>query len=306
MSRRPVAHALEFALFRFFSGSLKILPEGVALWLGGVAGWMAGVVLRLRRRDVDLNLALAFPEQTGRWRRRVGRTCYVHLGREAATLFRLSSLDAKAVVDRTEMVGFEALQQAVEEGRGLVLVTGHLGNWEIGGASFAARGLPIDVVAKGMANRRFERDLNRTRESLGMRVIDMTVAHREVPRSLREGRVVALVADQNARDQGVFVPFFGRLASTFKGPALFALRAGAPLFVGVCIRTPGSARNYRVTLQRVEIEPTGAVGTDVLELTRAHVGALQAAVASHPEQYFWQHKRWKTRPPEEPVHTPRL
>ena len=264
-------------------------------------GWVTGVVFRIRRRDVDRHLEIAFPECTSAWRRRTARACYAHFGRESVAIFRLAYVESPELVARTAVSGLEELRAALDEGRGVVLVTGHLGNWEIGGAALSARGLPVDAVAKGMANRRFGDDLTEARERLGMRVIDMAVAPRAVLKSLRGGRIAALVADQNAREHGVFVPFFGRSASTARGPALFALRSGAPVVLGVCLREAGWPQRYRVALRRIQVTPTGDLGNDVLRLTREHTSALETAVREAPEQYFWLHKRWKTAPPEEPL-----
>lgn len=304
MSRKRVRHALEYALFRMLTGVLRVLPEGMASRAGAAVGWFAGTTLRIRRSDVDWNLALAFPEKSAAWRARVARASYAHLGREAVAMFRLADLDADAVVARTRIEGLEALESALAEGKGVVMVTGHLGNWEVAGASLSARGIALDVVAKGMANRRFGEDLDATRARLGMRVVDMAVAPREVLRSLRKGRLVALVADQNAREQGVFVPFFGVPAATFRGPALFALRAGAPIFIGICTREPGWPQRYRAWTERIDFTPSGNLEADELRLTEAHTAALEQAVRQAPEQYFWQHKRWKTRPPQEPPTLP--
>jgi KDO2-lipid IV(A) lauroyltransferase len=299
VSRKPVRHALEYGLFRALTGVLRVLPEGVALGLGALLGRFAGSVLRIRRADVDHHLAMAFPDRDAAWRAGVARASYAHLGREAVSTFRLADLDAEAVRVRTTVDGLEELESALAEGKGAVIVTGHLGNWEVAGACLSARGIPLDVVAKGMANRRFGEDLAATRARLGMRVVDMAVAPREVLRSLRAGRAVALVADQNARDQAVFVPFFGVPAATFRGPALFALRAGAPIFVGTCVRVAGRKPAYRGWAKRIDFTPSGDLEADMLRLTEAHTAALEEAVRQAPEQYFWQHKRWKTRPPGE-------
>lgn len=299
MSGKRVRHALEYALFRALSGLLLVLPEGVAHALGGALGWFAGVVLRIRRADTDRNLAVAFPERTAAWRRRVARASYVHLGREGVATFRLAGMDPTTVVARTTIEGWDDFKAALAEGRGMVLVTGHLGNWELGGAAFSARGIPVDAVAKGMANRRFGADLVASRRRLGIRIVDMSEAPREILRSLRAGRVAGLVADQNAREDSVFVPFFGKLAATFRGPALFALRTGAPMFVGCCLREPGLPARYRLRVERLVVDPTGDMDADVERLTRAHTAVLEDAVRQAPEQYFWQHKRWKTRPRSE-------
>lgn len=296
MTGQALRHGLEFALHRGVTGLLVLLPEGVALRLGAALGWVVGTVLRVRRRVVDEHLAFAFPERDARWRARVARASYAHLGREAVAVFRLARMDAQALVARTTVEGFDAFQAALAEGRGLILVSGHVGNWEVGGASYAARGLAVDAVVKGMANRRFDQDLVASRARLGVRVVEISQAAREVPRGLREGHVVGFIADQDAREHGVFVPFLGRSASTFRGPALFALRTGAPIFVGACLREPGWPQRYRIVAERLPVEPSGDLEDDVLRLTRAHTRVLEAAVRQAPEQYFWQHKRWKTRP----------
>jgi len=300
VSGRRAKHGVEYALFRVLSALLRAVPESWASWLGAGLGQLAATVVRVRRRDVDENLRTAFPDRSPRWRRRVARASYRHLGREAVAVFRLADAEPAEVVARTEIEGLEQMSAALARGDGAVLVTGHLGNWEIGGAALAARGIPVDAVSKAMANRRFDADLVATRRRLGMTVVDMADAPRAMLRTLRRGRVAALVADQNARQGSVFVPFFGRDAFTARGPALFSLRAGSPLFLGICLRI-GSRSRYRVTLRRIEAERTGDMDKDVLLLTAAHVRALEDAVRGAPEQYFWQHKRWKTRPGEEPA-----
>lgn len=299
MSEKRARHGLEYALFRLATGMLAALPEDVALRLGEAVGWVAGSALRIRRADVERHLALAFPEKDAAWRARVARASYAHLGREAVATFRVSALGPEAVVERTTMEGFAAFQAALAEGRGVVLVTGHLGNWELGGAAFSTRGLPVDAVAKGMANRRFGADLEASRRRLGVRVVDLPAAPREALLSLGRGRVFGVIADQDAREQGIFVPFFGKPAATFRGPALFALRAGAPIFLGVSLREPGRTARYRVTVERIAFTPVGDLEADVRALTAAHVAALERAIRQAPEQYFWHHRRWKTRPPGE-------
>lgn len=301
MRGRAVRHGVEYALFRLVSAVLLAVPEAVALRAGAALGWVAGSVLRIRRAVVDANLRLAFPDRPARWRRRVARASYAHLGREAATMFRMAGMDAGAIVARTDVEGLDALRAAVAEGKGAVLLTGHLGSWEMGGAAVAARGIPLVGVAKPMANRRFDADLTAARERLGMEIVDTGAAPRRVLRALSEGRVVGLVADQNAGANGLFVPFFGHPASTHRGPSLFAVRSGAPLFVGSCVRLPGARQRYRVRMERVPPPGAGDDERDVRLLTEAHTAVLERAVRQAPEQYFWQHKRWKTRPAPEPA-----
>ena len=292
-------HRVEYALFRVLQGVLLLLPERVALALGGALGWVAGTVLRVRRKVVDDHLAMAYPGESRSWRARVARASYVHLGREGAVTFRLSALDPAAVVARTTIHGLEAFRSALATGTGVVLATGHMGNWEVGGAAFATRGMPTLAVTKGMANTFFDRALVEARGRLGVSVVDMAQAPPAAVRALRRGWVVGMLADQDAREHGVFVPFFGRPAATFRGPALFALRTGAPIFVGVALREPGWPPRYTLSVERLEVPRTGDLEEDVLALTRAYTARLEGEIRKAPEQYFWHHKRWKTRPPGE-------
>lgn len=316
-------HRFELAAFRFFRAAVSLMPERWVGAFGAAVGVLAGGVLRIRRSDVDEHLRLAFPEQTPSSRARTARGSYAHLGREAATLLRLRSWTASDFADRVTLSGLDELEGALAEGRGVVLLGGHLGNWEVAGAALAARGIPIDVVAKGAANRGFEEEMFAHREKLGLRVIEMSSAPRQVLRALRAGRVVAILGDQNAHKNGVFIPFFGRFAATPKGPAVFASRSGAPVFFGTAVRRDGPSPRYDVHLRRLpvgESEPEGApddpgegaeaaspfsaspVDDVVVGLLTRYHAALERAVRSTPAQYFWQHRRWKTRPPEELAH----
>lgn len=294
-------HRLESLAFRLARGALWALPESLALRLGSATGVVVGSVLRVRRADVDRHLGWAFPDEPPSWRRRVARESYSHLGREAVVLFRRGGWSAARVVERTTMVGFEAFREAATAETGLVLLTAHLGNWEIGGASIVARGIPLDVVAKGMSNGGFQEELFAARERMGMRVIEMGDAARESLRTLRRGEVVALLADQSAHRGGVALPFFGRRASTARGPALFAARSGAPAWLAFAIRDPGPGQRYTVTFEPLPFAPTGRPEADAEALMGAYARRLEEAVRAAPGQYFWQHRRWKAQGGEEPA-----
>jgi len=276
-----------------------LLPERMALGLAGWMGWVAGVVVGVRRRVVRQHLRLAFPSETESWRRRTARASFRHVGRESLATFLLGRLSREEVLERTELGGFSFLQEALEGGRGAVLITAHFGNWEIAGASLALRDVPLDVVAQRQRNPLFDADINHTRERMGMTVIPRSVAPKEVLRSLRRGRAVAILGDQNVRKSGVFVEFFGKKASTARGAAIFALRTGSPVFMGVNRRLPGYPPRYHLEILPVDFTPSGNMEDDVLRLTQLHTSYLEKEVVRAPDQYFWQHRRWKTRPPEE-------
>ena len=293
---RTARYRIEFWIVRAISWVVVMLPERAVLGLASLLGWFVGVVLRVRRVDTDQHLEIAFPERESGWRHRIARGSYMHLAREAAMTLRLSRMAPEEIVRRTEVEGFEALRNAAVGGRGAVVISGHLGNWEVAAAAVAARGVPMDVAAHLQKNPFFYRHMVERQDRLGLTVIVKNEAFRVVPKALAAGRVVALIADQNIRKRGVFVDFFGRMAATVRGPALFALRAGAPVFFGVAVRERGFPSRYRVIIEPVPYRE-GASGPDAIrDLTQRHVSKLEARIREAPNQYFWQHRRWKTRP----------
>lgn len=304
--RVTLAHRIEFTLLAGAVAAGRLLGERGATRLGAAVGSLGYWPFGIRRGVVEKHLIQAFPERDLAWVRRTARLAYAHLGREMMAMLRLARASREEVLASTEVAGFDALRAAIEDGRGAIVVTGHLGNWEIGGASLAARGIPLDVVAQRQTNPLFDRMVVEARERLGMRVIERTQAPRLALRALREGRAVAFVADQDARRAGVFVPFFGQLASTPRGPAVMALRTGAPVFLATCVRM---GDGYRGEIRQIPHPAGGGTGPGVrgagadaaiLELTAAFTRGLEEAVRANPEQYFWHHRRWKTRPAEEP------
>jgi KDO2-lipid IV(A) lauroyltransferase len=163
----------------------------------------------------------------------------------------------------------------------VVFVTGHLGNWELAGAYVAARGVPLDVVARQQENPLFDRFLTRTRERLGMRVVWDGDAVRRAPRALREGRGVAFLVDQGAAGlASTWAPFFGRPAKTPRGPAVFALRLGAPVVFGAAVRRPDG--RFALGFERVPVAPAGDRERDVDAIVVAYTATLERWVRRLP------------------------
>ena len=295
-----VAHRAQYALLRAFAGLLGLLSWRAATNLAGSVGTLFYSPLGIRRRVSVKQIAAAFPEFSSREVQRVARESYRHLGRvaaETALLSRLDSHDVLAHVEGTD--GFELLARRVEEARGAIVLTGHLGNWELGGAAVAAHGMPIDVVARLMGNPLFDAYLTRTRARLGMTVVRDRDAVRQTARSLRAGRVIAFLIDQSGLHiASSFVNFFGRPAKTPRGPAVFALRLDAPVFFATSIRIPDG--RYHIHVREIVTERTGDTDRDVDAILNEYSRLLEHYVRQAPEQYLWQHRRWKRQPASTP------
>lgn len=300
--RPTLSHRLEYAATRGAVAALRLLGWRGASAVGGRLARLAYRPFGIRAGVVERQIAAAFPDLTPEQVRDMAARSYDSLGRTSVEAAILPGTTREGVLARVERVtGWEHVEAALALGKGIIAVTGHLGNWELGGAYMAARGVAIDAVARGAANKLFEAYVTRTRQEIGMEVIHDKDAVRRTPRSLRENRMVAFVSDHDALGlASTFVPFFGRPAKTPRGPAVFALRFGAPVLFIVVLRQPSG--RYLVHIEPVEVAPTGDREADVDAIVLRFTQMLEDKVREYPEQYFWQHRRWRRQPPDTPPH----
>lgn len=297
----PVTRAfrIEYAALRAMTAALALLPLRMASAFGARLGtlgyWPAGI----RRRVVERHVAAAFPGLPRAEVERIARASYANLGRTTVEAAVLPRRGPDAVLAQVEGVdGWEHVERARAGGRGMIFVAGHIGNWELAGAYVAAR-VPLDAVAMHLANPLVDRYVTSTRQRLGMHVVHDEHAVRQVPRAVREGRAVAMLIDQGAVGlASTWVPFFGRLARTPRGPAVFALRLDAPVIFGMALRQPSG--KYRMVFEPVEIAHSGDREADVDRIAAEYTAVLERWVRRLPEQYFWQHRRWKHQQPGTP------
>jgi KDO2-lipid IV(A) lauroyltransferase len=199
----------------------------------------------------------------------------------------------------------EVLKSAYSKGRGLIILTAHFGNWELLGQSFIVnQGFPVNGLAKTQSNPFINRKINERRSRVGNRVIQMETSLREVVRALRNGEAVGLVADQAAPKENVPVEFFGTMVPTHQGPSVFCLKLRSPMIGVFCVRRPDGS--YDAYVEEVPSEDlVGDSEENVNELTRRHVKMLEKYIRKYPDQWLWQHKRWKHVPLERDGRGPR-
>jgi len=297
MHVRASMHLMELLLARAVAGGFGALPWRAALATGarlGDALHAAGV----RRRVAEDNVARVVPGWDAAERARIVRDHYREVGRIASEYARLPELVHAAPGEVCEVRGAEHLEAAAARGRGVILMTGHFGNFELLGAALG-RIHPVDFVVRPLSNARVDAWLTGRRAAAGVGTLRADEGVRDIYRALRAGRWVAMLADQDARRTGVFVPFLGRPASTPVGPARIALATGAPIVMGFGVRGADGRHD-------LEIEPPhdpgergagAAAGEAVERLTAWHTARLEAWVRRAPHQWFWLHRRWKTQPP---------
>ncbi len=298
MSGSPVrfAHRLEYAAVLALSALAGALPPRAALALGrglGTGAWRLGI----RRRVAAANLARAFPEKSAGERATILREAYGHAGMTVVELLRAGRMgegERAALVGA--MRGVELVTEALRHGTGVVIVSAHFGASELMAVQAVDAGIPIHFFVRAQSNALVDGLLTARRRALGAGIVGHGERGvREALTQLRRGICLAVMADQDAGRDGVFVPFFGQATSTPPGPAEFALRTGAPLFFAVLHRTPGGG--YAGVVEAIPA-PTrsGDHAADVRELTRRHAAALERVIREYPAQWMWTHRRWKTLP----------
>jgi KDO2-lipid IV(A) lauroyltransferase len=300
VKKPTLAHRAEYYAMRATIRGLSALSWDAACGFGEKIGALGYRPLGIRKRVVERQIAAAFPDLSPEAVTSLARESYRHLGRSFIETALLDSIGRDGLQNLVEDVeGWEEIEKVMSKGKGAVLVTGHIGNWELAGAYVAARGVPLDAIARGMANPLFDAYINHTREAMGMTVVHDSEAVRRTPRSLRGGRAVAFVADQGVLGlASTFVPFFGMPAKTPRGAAVFALRFEVPVIFVVALRKPNG--RYRIVVERIEAPQTGERERDVDAIVARFTQHLERWVRAVPAQYFWQHRRWKRQPPDTP------
>ncbi len=287
--RRLYNHGLS-GLMRLAPG----LPEGAALALGRGLGRLAGQ-LRPRRRMIMEHLRMAFGEERDEAElQAIARGFYEHVFRTFFEVLRLGAWSRDTVLARTELEGSEHLDAALAQGHGAIVISGHLGNWEIGGTALCRRGYPMTVVSQPQRHSLFQDYLAELRLRHGMALIPLT-SLRDCFTTLRENRALALMIDQRVRKGGVIVPFFGHPASCPPGPAAIALKTGAPVISIATKRLlePGGPPRHRVRISPpIPLIDTGDREADILANTARHQREIEEAIRRLPEQWLWTHRRW--------------
>jgi KDO2-lipid IV(A) lauroyltransferase len=282
-------------LTRLLAFLLGLWPRRLRLRFGralGTLGWWLGI-----RRQVALsNLALAFPEKPDAERRRIAREAYRNLGAGIIDFITSASI-APEELDRILIWdGFEIYERLFAEGRGLVVASAHLGSWELLAAACGRRGIPMSLVTrslKGGANQ----ELVAARSRSGLREIPARGALSAGVRALKKGEVVANLLDQNMLPKrGIFVDFFGVPACTTPAASIMARRTGAPTLLAVAVNEPDGRVRLHIE-GPFEMPQSGSSAADVRAHTQTLCRAIEGQIRLHPEQWFWLHRRWKTRPP---------
>ncbi|MGH7646600.1 MAG: lysophospholipid acyltransferase family protein, partial [Gemmatimonadaceae bacterium] len=217
---------------------------------------------------------------------------------ETALLSRMGPEQVVSLFERVD--NWNLVERNLALGRGLIAVSGHLGNWEMCAAYVAAHGVQVDAIIRRMGNPLFDAYVSRVRSRLGLTVVRDRESVRRTPRTLGQGGMVGILVDQAGLNiASTYVNFFGRPAKTPRGAAVFALRFNAPLVFGSALRQPNG--RYHLLIEEIPVVDTGNTERDVDAVVQAYTSVLERHVRLAPDQYFWHHRRWKQQPADTPA-----
>ncbi len=275
---------------------LNLFPRRLSLFLGANLGKLAYLVLPEARQTVFKNLETAFPNLETNACRKISLKVFESLGQNSADAVRLQKMSREEINEIVETEGMKHFDEAYRLGRGVMAVTGHIGNFELLAAYFSLRGYKVSVIGRELYDPRLDKLLIQSRERMGVQNISSAISVKEVIRALNSGRALGVLMDQDSsRVRGIFVNFFGRLARTPVGPVILALKLNCPVVPMAIIQT--KKNKYRIIV-RPEIKPLPDKSRDenIVYLTQRCTDFLEKIIREYPEQWVWMHKRWRTPP----------
>ena len=285
-----------YVLVVLFIAILRLLPRKPALMLMKFLGRLAFHLSKgPRQRTID-HLSMVYgADQDPAEIENMARRVFIHLATAAGDMLRMPNIIRNGINRLVKTKGTEHLDRAFRAGKGMILLTCHLGNWEILGAWLAQNNYPMKVIGTTLFDPRLDRILVDIRNKSGNTNIARGKSTREIIRTLKKGDAVGMLIDQDTKSQGTFVNFFGKQAHTPTGPAVLARRLNVPL-IPVFMYLQEDLTYQLECLPPLDLVKTADEESDITINTQKCSDAYETMIRRYPEQWVWMHKRWKTRP----------
>jgi Kdo2-lipid IVA lauroyltransferase/acyltransferase len=303
---KRVKETVEYFLFRAVQRMARLLSYHAAERLGRFLGMQAYWLTASRRRVALENLTHAFPEKSHQEIRAIAHGAFMNYGISLVEMLWSGQAKREELANLVELVNPEVAYRALEKGKGVILLSGHFGSWELLVSSFLIRlGWGASVIVQLQRNKRINAIIDAQRRRFNVTTIPMGPSVREVLKTLQEKGVLFVLGDQSGPKESLFIDFFGRPAATHKGTAAFSLRTGAPIiFVALLRQKDGT---HKAVFEEVDRSGLDSYSEEnVAELTRRHTAVLERHIRQFPDHWLWMHKRWKHTEYFQSLHSPTL
>ncbi|MBR6343490.1 MAG: lysophospholipid acyltransferase family protein [Selenomonadaceae bacterium] len=277
---------------------VRCMPYDLLLFLGRILGNLYYLLIK-KERERAVNQMMPALQISEEKARKLVRESFVNLARNVLDILYMPNLNEENLHEYIEIDHLERMQEAIAEGHGVVVLTGHVGTWEWLSAAFTLNGLPVTAIAKPQPNQQYTDLLNDLRATIHVEIFSRGTSELlAAGRALKKGKILGFLADQDAGPGGAFIEFLGKTASTPMGPAVFSNKFHSPVLPAFILRRPDG--RHRVVIGEVlRYEDTGDTDRDLYEFTRKMTKILEQVIRENPTQWIWFQKRWNTAPDQQ-------
>lgn len=283
----------EYIIFILFSGFFRLIGLNLSRKFSLVLTFFFFYIVPLRKKVVLKNLKIAYPKNSLSAIKKSAFRIYKSFAITLVELLYLPYMKRQEIIDAVECVNPELIIEKYKQGKGIILLSSHYGNWEFIAISVALQvKIPFSVIVKPLRNPYVYDWMNNARTKHGNEIVPLGISIRKTYQTLKEKKIVAMVADQRGPREGVRVNFFGKEVSVYTGPAALALKTGSPIIFGIPVRQ----ENYKYRTFLVEISQSDLPESDedkIKEISQRHTSYLEKMIRENPEQWLWMHDRWK-------------
>ena len=287
-----------YLLVRCLAALFNIIPRNVAIVAGGWIGLTAWTLATRDQHRALRHLTLVYGRQLcHREKVRLARDFFINSGKNIADFMRFEKHFHNEILPLIEVEGLEHFDAAYRRGKGLIGVTGHIGNFELLAAYIQSRGYEVAVIGRELSNPHLDRMLLANREAAGLVTIATTDSPKRMLGWLKGGKALGVLIDTDShRVRGEFIPAFGRWSYTPVGQTVLGLRTGSAFVPIACVRTLDN--RYKVIVcPEVKTDPGADPDAEIYRVTLECTKALEGIIRTYPDQWPWQHNRWRTRKP---------
>lgn len=287
-------------LYRFITSIvfvLNSLPRKSSISLGRFLGKLAYFIITDARKRTQSNLKIAFGEEKDEKElKKLALNVFENVGKNVADAVCLKNMKWEEIEKITQIEGLEYFDKAYKMGKGVIALTGHIGNFELLAAYFSLKGYKVSVIGRELYDPRLDDLLVESRHSTGLENIPSSASVKQVIKALRSGRALGVLADQDSnRVRGVFVSFFERAARTPVGPVLLAYKTQSPIVPMAIVRERDN--KYKIIVKEpIQLTSSQDKEKDIIETTQECMKVLESIIREYPSQWLWMHDRWKSKP----------